>query len=536
MARARVSAVDKAGAESPQDAADPAQCQKGASEVAVPAALLRQPLELAWAVARAGELAQPPIPAPSSLRRVIRFAKLPEAALNTLRKAVEEDDVFRKRVVEAATRDQIGERGWLWLTRPEGWEARLEELARAAGERHAEAEEERSQRDARRRLKALEAALDRAEVEAASARERADHALAELGGERRARRDAEREREQLRSDLESFRQRSSDDRRALVDTATRLERASAERDRAQGERDELATRLAQVTEELEALRTAVSTGQARQAEEAQLTQAAEADWRERLGRAVAEAGQAAQRLGVALGSAARTLSTPPGDTPPAESLSPSPARARPVPPAGLAPAPGRRPGAAATEAPADATAEVAVRAPAALAPGPQAPARASVRRRRPVPLPKGMYDDGPEAAAFLARIKDALFLVDGYNVSLLAWPELALPRQRRRLINALVGLHASVGTAIEVVFDGGLTDPSVFAPGIVRPAIRVTFSPHEVDADEVIIDRAATLPAVRPVVVATNDRRVRDEVERRGANTISSPQLLGLIGVRAHQR
>jgi predicted RNA-binding protein with PIN domain len=54
-----------------------------------------------------------------------------------------------------------------------------------------------------------------------------------------------------------------------------------------------------------------------------------------------------------------------------------------------------------------------------------------------------------------------------------------------------------------------------------------------VDADEVIIEFVDQLPRHRPVVVATNDRRVQDEVRARGANVISAGQLLGLLG-RAH--
>ena len=60
--------------------------------------------------------------------------------------------------------------------------------------------------------------------------------------------------------------------------------------------------------------------------------------------------------------------------------------------------------------------------------------------------------------------------------------------------------------------------------------MRVSFSPPDVDADEVIIDLAGRLPATRPVLVATSDRRVQDEVRRRGASVITSAQLLAVLG------
>ena len=60
--------------------------------------------------------------------------------------------------------------------------------------------------------------------------------------------------------------------------------------------------------------------------------------------------------------------------------------------------------------------------------------------------------------------------------------------------------------------------------------MRVTFSPEGVDADEVIVDLVENLDPSQPVVVATDDRQVRDEVFRRGANVISVAQLLAVIG------
>jgi rRNA-processing protein FCF1 len=56
------------------------------------------------------------------------------------------------------------------------------------------------------------------------------------------------------------------------------------------------------------------------------------------------------------------------------------------------------------------------------------------------------------------------------------------------------------------------------------------FSPADVEADEVLIELAELLPTGRPVTVATSDRRVQDEVRKRGANVITTPQLLGLLG------
>jgi predicted RNA-binding protein with PIN domain len=121
-------------------------------------------------------------------------------------------------------------------------------------------------------------------------------------------------------------------------------------------------------------------------------------------------------------------------------------------------------------------------------------------------------------------------LVDGYNVSKAAWPDVGIPEQRRRLLDALAELAARTGVAVLVIFDGAEQPAASGASGRPRAPVRYLFSPPDVEADEVLIERVDTLPVHQPVLVATSDRRVQDEVRRRGANVISTPQLLGLLG------
>ncbi|MGH9280369.1 MAG: hypothetical protein ACRD12_19995, partial [Acidimicrobiales bacterium] len=125
--------------------------------------LLRPALEAALAVAREGEDDEPVVPAPTPLRPLLRFAKVPRRALAVTRKALDTDDEFRDRVAEAVTEEDVGRAGWLYLTRPEGWEAELTALvsdidasAKAQAERQAEHE-------ARRRLAGAQEATRRAE-------------------------------------------------------------------------------------------------------------------------------------------------------------------------------------------------------------------------------------------------------------------------------------------------------------------------------------------------------------------------------------
>jgi rRNA-processing protein FCF1 len=55
--------------------------------------------------------------------------------------------------------------------------------------------------------------------------------------------------------------------------------------------------------------------------------------------------------------------------------------------------------------------------------------------------------------------------------------------------------------------------------------VRVRFSPPGVEADDVIIEMAGSIPANRPVIVASSDRRVRDGARRHGANLLGARQL-----------
>ncbi len=158
-----------------------------------PAALLRPGLELAWVVARLGETTTPPIVAPGPVRKLLRFARLPDRALATLRRVVDDDAGFRARVAEVANEDDLGRPSWLWLVRPDGWEDELAALEEEAASSASSVQDERDERGARRRLGAAEEARRRADAAAAVANAAATRAGEELAAERQARRQIETE-------------------------------------------------------------------------------------------------------------------------------------------------------------------------------------------------------------------------------------------------------------------------------------------------------------------------------------------------------
>ena len=112
------------------------------------------------------------------------------------------------------------------------------------------------------------------------------------------------------------------------------------------------------------------------------------------------------------------------------------------------------------------------------------------------------------------------------------WPELGAAEQRRRLVALLSDLAARTCNRVEVVFDGAEVDGgAVTVPAAARRWVRVRFSPPDVEADDVVLDLVAQLPAGRPVIVVSSDNRVREGARRGGANLLYSRQLLDTLGV-----
>jgi predicted RNA-binding protein with PIN domain len=127
----------------------------------------------------------------------------------------------------------------------------------------------------------------------------------------------------------------------------------------------------------------------------------------------------------------------------------------------------------------------------------------------------------------LLRLPRVHLVVDGYNVTKTAWPDLSLERQRDRLLGGLAPLVARSGAEVTVVFDAA---DSVDRPLVNRPrGVRVLFSPAGVIADDVIRELVAAEPRGRPVVVVSSDQEVARDVARDGARVAASTALSRLL-------
>ena len=484
---------------------------------------LRPALQLALEVAAAA-----PGPLPGRVRNLVRSRRLPGSWPVTIRQVLEEEEPFRQLVSAEADEKDLGPLAWLWLTRPDGWEDQVDDLLETSLDTE---EQERDARLAAERIAGLEAELTGARADARAASEASSALERELAEWRRQ---VTRLEEQLRS-ARAEAERAADEARQAVERAADEARQAAERARSlEADNVRQARRLAALHAELD--RTEGARRQARADAEAAAAgrSAAEADrlrveageqgLRRAVGPAVGRAAAAARELGEALAEASRLLAGGPGGPQPVPGPRTPLGAGRPAPPARPAPAappvPPLRPGPQPAPVP-------------ATRPGPGRADPLGGRdrpRRRPLPLPPAVFDDSPEAAAHLVRAAGVHLVVDGYNVTFTSWTGNDLPALRHRLVTALSELVVRVKLPVTVVFDGADEGGRVAAPPVARPWLRIVFSASSVEADEVIVEAVRALPAQVPVVVVTNDRRVRADVGRLGANVLSVEQFLGVLG------
>lgn len=410
------------------------------------------------------------VPAPSALRPLLRFARLSGPAYATVMRAVDDDDAFRARVVEAAPSDAeraLGRVGWVWLNRPEGWEA---EVARSVTPTPDEGNEPSASR-LRRERDGAEAAAARARRDLETSEQSRRQIEARLADEQLARRTVE---EQLVA-LQATHDRLGDERNDAVRQLKDVERALA------STRHELRVARA-ATREVEAeLAARPST----QGEAVNAVAMARADrelreLRRGAGRVVAEVSEVAAALQQALANAAAMLD-------------PSSATA-----GGTGDGVGHD--------------------------GDQK--RAGHPIRSLPPLPPGILRGTPEADRLVLRAGGALVVIDGYNVARTRWQGLDPEQERRRTVAMVEEFGARFGVAVRLVFDG--VDQAVAPPASRR--IQVQFSASGQTADDAILDLLDALSPEQPVVVVSSDREVMDGARAAGAEAMTSEAFLAAVG------
>jgi predicted RNA-binding protein with PIN domain len=450
-------------------------------------------VEAALAAARDGVRADPVLLSPPALRPYLGFAKLSPTSLAAIARVVDDDDEFRARVASTVGPDDVGRGGWLWLTRPDGWQDELAALDAEGAARAVEARDARDERSASRKLAAAQAAAARAEAEADARRAEVDRVRRDLSEERAHRADLEVRLAELESAVAALTEARATAVRNLKDAEARLvdrsTEANAVKARLRALEAEARERAAQRVDDV--VEPAVGDEPSPESEPADRRPDPDL-----LAREIERAARGAASLADGLSSLASLFGSPPATIAQQQF----------------------------EDAPSTAGGRSAVAADRS----------ARTERRAPVPLPGGVLDDSVDAAIHLLRTPGVVLVVDGYNVTMTGWPELGAGAQRRRLVAALADLAARTSTRVELVFDGAdVGGGPVTVPAPARQLVRVRFSPPAVEADDVVLDLVAQLPAAWPVVVASSDNRVRDGARRTGANLLYSRQLLDTLGIGA---
>ncbi len=464
-------------------------------------------------VARDGEAAQPRTPAPTALRPLFRLTRPTPAAYRTITEVVDADEEFRVRVAEEAAEDLVGRAGWLWLTRPEGWESDpVFDDASEAGSDHSgpsadasadlDGEDASKDNDSRpgggvpsRVVSRLEEKLARANEALAQARDKAERSSS------RARQLSE-EVVELTADRDRWKEEAARAREERLDAVRQLKAAQAERDVTRRDLKEARRAVAEAEEQVRNLTSdrghptpdrsssANSVGNPDPASPLADPGPREPDEmfdRAAARRSVAAAASAASALAQALAETAAALQDRPTTT-----AGTGPARSAATVPTGG---------------------------------GESRPRRAAGRRRQPT-VPPGLFSDSPEAQRSLVADPAVTVVVDGYNLARTLWSGLEPEEERRRTVGLLDEAALRGGAPFTVVFDGDDREVSPVASRVVR----VLYSSEGRTADEEIAALVPRIPADQPVLVVSSDREVATAAVANGAVTLSSSEFLAAIG------
>jgi predicted RNA-binding protein with PIN domain len=461
----------------------------------VPEPLLVPLLDIAGEMLRALD----PIDVPPILRPVAEFDRrglARGAARQQLMRAIENEGDFRQRAIERFTsRLEVSEvlEAWdpsdavdvvgdaaerlalpmlasaLYAAQPPGWEFGLGVVCAVFDRQRLEQQLGDDDRERESQLAGMAESRRRAEAARVAAEQKSEVIERQLRDERQSRRDRD----------AAATQRVAAAERKFADAEHEIIKARAAAEAAEGRLEREATRARKLDEEARDLRRAAKEAEAN-------VRASEGDAglpvlrREDL-RALVDAADMAQRLATGLSGVAD--------------------QARRVMPA---------------ETSAPATEHEHESEPDA--PKPEAP-----RRRAQPRVPPGMVEDDPDALDAMLRTPRAVLVVDGYNVSMLAWGDLPPAQQRDRLLSAVSELQLRTRARIVLVFDGADVG-SVLPPR--RPGVRVVFSPEGEEADVVVVRQASDLPVEVPVVVASSDAWVGRHARETGVRVVSSATLL----------
>ena len=146
----------------------------------------------------------------------------------------------------------------------------------------------------------------------------------------------------------------------------------------------------------------------------------------------------------------------------------------------------------------------------------------------PTPALRGLGFDDPALLDELLRLPQVHLVVDGYNVTKLAYGDQPLETQRNRLVTGLGALAAQTQAEVTCVFDGAEQSSHIL---LTSPrGVRVVFSEPGTTADSLIRRLVRAEPEGRSVVVVSTDNEVVAGVRAAGAHAVPSSALVRRLG------
>ncbi|MDQ4029338.1 MAG: NYN domain-containing protein [Actinomycetota bacterium] len=157
-----------------------------------------------------------------------------------------------------------------------------------------------------------------------------------------------------------------------------------------------------------------------------------------------------------------------------------------------------------------------------------APRPADPQRRKPLRVARGRLPEDPETLDEWLSEDGIHLMIDGYNVTKAegGFAELALERQRERLVDEVSKLAVRKKVRTTIVFDGSSVPPGTSRR--LRRRVAVEYSRPDEPADDHLIAMLEAEPS-EPAVLVTNDRELQARGAALGATIASSDQLLALI-------
>ncbi|MCY4433184.1 MAG: hypothetical protein OXE45_05860 [bacterium] len=227
---------------------------------------LKEALIAAVEVAREGQKEKPPIDPPARLKQITAFSKFPERALDQVREVLESDEEFRERVAGAIEEEESTRIGWLWLSRPNGWEQEVSQLAAAAEQELEQSADAQIHQALEQKLQRSETALKKAERQREKAGRERDEARSQATQARSQAHQSQQESAKLvaklaqkKVDLDAIQKSLARAERKESRTAEKLKTAKAQIDRL---KKELRDSRAQYDEEANSLKERLAAAEA----------------------------------------------------------------------------------------------------------------------------------------------------------------------------------------------------------------------------------------------------------------------------------